>query len=311
MELRRVSLPGNRSLVVRPLLPSDFEGLEALYRRMSEDDLYKRFFTAQPPPESFLSRMLTVGDRGGVGLAVTLEGPASLPRLVAEACCLPLRDGDAEVGMTVEGSLRGWLGPYLLDIVVEEARARGFANLRAEVLASNRQMLAVFSARGYAVLGYDNQPEMVTLCIGTAGRTPVWSRWHERQRVLAEVSGGRWRMIEATRRAGFEVLACPGVNRRLPACPVLGGRPCPLAAGADVIVEAVPGDAGQALLRGHRRLHPAVPLCVDSGGDDDGLALPRIQVGMDSESAVSLLKAVALPLPNGEPGDPALAPPAR
>jgi hypothetical protein len=138
------------------------------------------------------------------------------------------------------------------------------------VLVTNRRMLTMLRARGYAIVDHDEQPAVVRVAIGTTQRMPTWPGTHERPRLLVEVPGGRWHAEEAARAAGFQVLACPGPLLGWSHCPALRGEPCPLAAGADVIVDAVPDEAGRSLLDAHRRIHPSVPICVElpSGGTD-------------------------------------------
>jgi len=70
-----------------------------------------------------------------------------------------------------------------------------------------------------------------------------------RRRVLIEAADGALRRA-ATRvleTAGFQVSACAGPDGEH-RCPVLSRRTCPLVAGADVIVHALPGPRGQAVL---------------------------------------------------------------
>lgn len=313
MEELRLDLPGRRVMTVRRMHRGDAPAIGELYTRLCEDDLYKRFFSSRPPPAEFVEKMAGVAESEGFGVVALVTSPGGPERLVAEATFAPLPDGTAEVGITVDPSARGWLGPYLLDILVEEARSRGIRNLQAEVLATNRQMQAMLEARGSAVLEHSDRPAIVRLVVGTAGRAPAWSEAHERPRLLVEAAGGRWRATDAARAAGFEVLACPGARRRLIRCPALGGAPCPLAAGADVIVDALHDEAGRSLVEAHRRLHPAVPVCVDVGtlrsAEGDGQAgegddsVPLIHADMDGMAVVGLLQRLARHPAPARPGE--------
>lgn len=301
MEPRRLELPGQRVLVIRAMERSDAAGLRALYHNLSEDDTYKRFFSFRPPPDSFIENMASVGERGGFGVVAALAEEAGGGRVLAEASFAPLPDGSGEVGVTVEARARGWLGPYLLDIVVEEARRRGLPNLQAEVLAGNLQMQALLEARGSVVIEHSNCPATVRLCIGTSGRFPAWGEPHEHPRLLVEAPGGRWRSMGAARRAGFQVLACPGVNRKLARCPAIAGTACPLAEGADIIVDALSGETALSLLHAHLELHPGVPVCLDAGarppGKDGGEPEPGghgvIYADMDDAARIELLEGMA------------------
>ena len=66
-------------------------------------------------------------------------------RIVAEADYFLLDNGNGELAVTVAADWRGWLGPYLLDALIEAAAARGVANLRQSDLVS-RQQLQHFAA---------------------------------------------------------------------------------------------------------------------------------------------------------------------
>jgi hypothetical protein len=177
-------------------------------------------------------------------------------------------DGGGDFGIAVAASHRGWLGPYLLDTLVEAAAERGVPYLTADILLSNRCMLAVVRHRGYASIGYDEW-HTVRVLIGTRERAPEWPGHHERPRVLVEAPGARWHAEQAARDADVDVAVCRGPGSTGGrCCPAVQGRPCPLAAGADAIVVALrPDDPhGPALVDAHARLHPDVPVYTEPSG---------------------------------------------
>ena len=185
-----------------------------------------RFFSGHAPPEDFVEKMTHVAERGGFGLIAVMEEEDGTSRIVGEATYDLLPNGDAELGITVAEKARGWLGPYLLDALVAAAAARGVPNLEADVLVTNRRMLTMLRAWGFAVVEHD--PAIVRVAIGTTRRAPSWPGTDERPRLLVEVPGGRWHAEEAARAAGFQVLACPGPMLGWSHCPALRGEPCPL-----------------------------------------------------------------------------------
>jgi len=261
---RRLALPGGRRLTIRRSTPADADALTEMFTSLDDDDLYRRFFQAHLPTTKTIEHILSVAEREGIGLVATLEMGHGEVRIVGETSYELLPDGGAEIGITVAPGSRGWLGPYLLDALVEEARARGVTNLQADVLVENRRMLALMRTRGYATMDHSERPSIVRVVIGTSGRTPPWPGTHETKRVLVEAPGGRWHGESAARAAGFEVLVCPGPLAHT-RCPALVGEPCPLASAADLVVDAVSPDtpAGRALLDAHDRLHVGVPVCVE------------------------------------------------
>jgi hypothetical protein len=274
-----VPLPGGALLTLRPVEPSDAAGLAALYNGLSDDDRYLRFFGCYRPPRTFFERLASVVDRGGYGLVATLRtsqedtGTSAAPRIVGEASYEPLPNGNGELGMAVAAGERGWLGPYLLDALVDAAAARHVPNIEADVLITNSRMLALLRSRGYATIGSDDWTS-VRLVVGTGGPTPVWPGGPVTgPRVLVEVPGGRWHAGPEAAVAGLQVMACsgPGGTRR-PRCPVLDGRACPLAAAADaIVVSNVPEDERwHAIVEAHGSLHPGVPVCVEPRGGPAG-----------------------------------------
>ncbi len=297
---RRITLPRGRELWIRPITPSDAEGLVELYTDLNEEDVYRRFFSGRPPPAAFVEKMTHVADRGGFGLIAIIEDAGGTNRIVGEATYDLLGNGDAELGITVAEKARGWLGPYLLNTLVEAAAARGVPNLEADVLVTNRRMIAMLRARGFAVV--DRDPAIVRIAIGTTQHVPTWPGKHDRPRLLIEVPGGRWHAEAAARAAGFQVLACPGPLLGWSHCPALRGEPCPLAAGADVIVDAVPDEPGRSLLEAHRRIDPSVPICVElpPGESVFHAAVPQIQRGTSEAVVIGILERLAKDAPAPE-----------
>jgi RimJ/RimL family protein N-acetyltransferase len=251
---------------VRAVEPADVDGLVRLYDGLDLDDRYRRFFAVFRPQRPFFEAMANLADHGGFGVvAVVTEATGDEGTIVGEANYCALPDGDGELALTVAKSWRGWLGPYLLDALLEAAAANGIPNLEAEVLAENRPMLALLRSRGYATMDHPDWT-VVRMIISSADRVPTWPGPHDRPRVLVEVGGGRWRAEEAAREAGLQVVACSGpAGRRWP-CPAVAGGTCPLAAGADVIIISHPADEEPwaSLCEAHRRAHPSVPVYVES-----------------------------------------------
>jgi hypothetical protein len=257
-----VPLPGGGVLAVRPVTPGDVEGLEALYAARSDEDRYRRFFSQYRPTRSFFERLADVADRGGCGL-VALDGD----RIVGEASYELPPDGDGELGMTVAADRRGWLGPYLLDALAEAAAARGVPNLEADVFVTYGRVLSLLRSRGYATMSTQDWTTL-RLSVGTAGRTPVWPAAGAGAGRAPGPGGDARRSMHAdapARDAGLTVVACSGPRGRRPRCPVLAGRACPLAAGADaIVVSSVPDDeVWRAIVGAHADLHPGVPVCVE------------------------------------------------
>lgn len=233
-----IELAPGRTLQVRALGGDDVAAVEALYDGLSDADRRLRFFSAFRPSAAFIERWLS--EVGHLVVGAFVDGV-----LVGEAGYAVLDNGNGEVGITVADGWRGWLGPFLLDVLAEAAHGAGVDNLEADIRLENRPMLAMIGRRGAAVI---EQPQwsQVRLVMGTGARVPSWpsKRTPGRVRVLVESPAGRWSGLadgEAADR--LEVVACPGpAARRQHRCPVLDGGRCPLVDGADEVI-VVTGDA--------------------------------------------------------------------
>jgi len=254
---RDVDLPGGERLRFREIRPDDAGAIEALFAGLDAESRYRRFFTAAGPSPDYCVRLSHIAERGGVGV-VAID--MSRETIVAEADAEPLANGNAEIAVTVNRAWRGWLGPYLLSLLRQQAARRGLDNLEAEILACNRPMRALTRSCGEALLP---QPDWQTVRVVVAsdGTVPSWPST-EKPTVLVEL---RTTSVEALAQlvdAGYEVLACSGRTRGGPPCPMLANDgDCPLAATADVVVVAVPDeDDRERLVDLHRRRHPHVPV---------------------------------------------------
>ena len=148
--VRVINLSGGRTLTVRTVTGTDVDGLDALFEGLCDDDRYCRFFALSHPPRKFLEQMTRAEEDGGFRLVAIVSGAPD--RLVAEAGYAILPDGNGEFAATVATSWRGWLGPYLVNVVAAAAAARGVPNLQADILVTNIRMLALVASRGYVTL---------------------------------------------------------------------------------------------------------------------------------------------------------------
>jgi GNAT superfamily N-acetyltransferase len=293
--MRRVHLPGDRIVVIRLIEPDDVDGLVALYEGLSQDDRYRRFFSLFLPQRPFFEGMVVAAQRGGACLAAEVVDPSGTRRIVAEASYDLLPNGDGELAIVVDTLWRGWLGPYLLDALIELAATHGVRNLGADVLSSNRPMLALLRGRGYVVVPRDDFTTL-HLVIGTTGRVASWPGQRTGPRVLIEGGWSAWRGPDAGGDDGLQVLACPGPTARQRRCPALDGDVCPLAASADVIVLVNPsgGQEWSTLRSAHPRLHPDIPVCVALRGGTGQAEVAETELGVGPDvDLIGVVEAVA------------------
>jgi hypothetical protein len=227
-----ITMADGRRLTVRPAVADDVDGLLRMYESLSADDRDRRFFSVSRPQRRLIERLLDTARSDGLWLvAVTDDGA-----IVADVGYTGLPDGDAELAITVTEPWRGWLGPYLFDLLCQRAAAHGVANLRANVLLENRRMLRLLARRGCATVSFPDTA-IVEMTVSSGEGMPGWPPASGHPRLLVEGCGGRWARAAEAERAGWTVVACagPGSNQ-VPSCPLLEGGRCPLVDGADEIV---------------------------------------------------------------------------
>jgi RimJ/RimL family protein N-acetyltransferase len=260
-ETEVVRLADGRTLTVRAATPGDVDELMRMYESLSTEDRYRRFFSMARPQRRVTERLVDAAAAGGLWLvAVTDDGT-----IVADVGFTTLPDGDAELAITVTEPWRGWLGPFLLDVLAHRAAAHGIHNLRATVLLENRKMLRLAARRGCATFSYPDT-NVIELTMASGDGMPGWPPADDRPRLLVEGCGGRWRDTHDAEQAGWDVITCAGPGTsRVPTCPVLTGGRCPLVDEADEVVLAFAVDDPRRaqLAAAHHAAGLDVPVVMD------------------------------------------------
>jgi RimJ/RimL family protein N-acetyltransferase len=266
-----VHLPEDHTLTIRPATHEDAPELMRMYRALSDEDRYRRFFSVSQPHEELMERFVASNEHGGLWLVAVADDGT----IVGDVGYTLLANGDAELAITVTQHWRGWLGPFLLETIAERAAAHGIRNLRATILLDNRKMLRLAARRGCAIVDYPDA-SIVELTMSTDRGMPGWPPAHDRPRLLVEGCGGRWHGQDAARRAGWDVITCAGPgSSRVGPCPLLTGGRCPLVDDADEIVLAFPEtDRRRAEIAGaHARHGTAAPIVADKDWRPDSVPL--------------------------------------
>lgn len=147
----RIAGKDGRHLALRPLRPDDRDALKAGIDAMSDESLYRRFFTGGRPSENIVDHLLdvdqlvhfawVVADADGLEEA-ELHGRPGLG--VARYHRLADDPTTAEAAFAVVDGQQGrGLGTLLVGALAAAAGAAGIERLRCEVLADNRPMRAV------------------------------------------------------------------------------------------------------------------------------------------------------------------------
>ena len=144
-----VVLSDGGTVHLRPIVPTDADGLVAFHGKLSERTRYFRYFGAYPRiPEKDLKRFSTVDHHDRVAFAAFLGDD-----IVAVGRYERLDHGpSAEVAFVVSDAHQGrGLGSILLEHLAAAASECGLRRFVAEVLAENAAMVRVFRDAGYQV----------------------------------------------------------------------------------------------------------------------------------------------------------------
>ncbi len=142
-----VALADGGTVHIRPVRPDDAELVEAFHNRQSRESIYFRYFSPMPRlSRRELDRLTKVDYLDHLSLVAMLGGEiigmAGYDRWTG-------RD-EAEVAFITDDEHHGrGLATLLLEWLVVAAREVGFRGLTAQVLPSNRSMLAVFHQVGF------------------------------------------------------------------------------------------------------------------------------------------------------------------
>jgi GNAT superfamily N-acetyltransferase len=146
------ALRDGRPVEIRALQPGDRDELAAAVRRMSDESIYRRFFSAK---RHFTDRELefytSVDFVSHVALVAALtEGERFV--IAGGGRYVATEPGAAEVAFAVDDAHQGLgIGKLLMKHLVAIARLSGLHRLTAEVLAGNAAMLKVFEKSGLRV----------------------------------------------------------------------------------------------------------------------------------------------------------------
>ncbi|PXY19552.1 bifunctional GNAT family N-acetyltransferase/acetate--CoA ligase family protein [Prauserella muralis] len=143
-----VLLSDGGTVHLRPVVPTDADGLVALHGRLSERTRYLRYFGAYPRiPARDLERFSTVDHHDRVAFVALLGDD-----VVAVGRYERLDESSAEVAFVVDDAHQGrGLGSILLEHLAAAASESGLRRFVAEVLAENSAMIRVFRDAGYQV----------------------------------------------------------------------------------------------------------------------------------------------------------------
>lgn len=169
-------LRDGRTVTIRLMRPDDKQRLIDAFAKLDRQSIYTRFFgyrkeLPQGPLDHIdridLVRLAALVVTLGTGEDETVIGSASY---VADTAADGVRE--AEVAFTIEEDFqRQGLAGRLLAVLADIARRHGITRFKAEVLAGNAAMLAVFQRGGWPMRSRrSGETVQLTLELGAAAR---------------------------------------------------------------------------------------------------------------------------------------------
>ena len=133
---------------LRPIKPSDVEGIHLFHSKQSEESIYLRFFAPlKQLSDRDVHRFTHVDYVDRVALVAVMRGD-----IIGIGRYDRISPRSAEVAFNISDHYQGkGIGSVLLEHLAAIAREQGITEFTAEVLPQNRKMLQVFSDAGYAV----------------------------------------------------------------------------------------------------------------------------------------------------------------
>ena len=173
-EERIVTLKNGAKVMVRPARASDAGGLQGLFHRLSDEDVYTRFFRrVRSLSHRELQTLCNVNHETDVAfLAVT--GPRENEKIIGSACYfLNPTTNLAEVAFMIAPEFQGaGLGTALQARLQEYAMSRNVRGFVFEILPRNRSMLRLAAhARGTVTTSRDEDVVHVTALFPDSGNT--------------------------------------------------------------------------------------------------------------------------------------------
>lgn len=138
-----VKLKDGRELLFRPSISTDAEGIRALFHRLSERDVYTRFFrNIRGLSNQDVQRLCNLNFENEVGF-VAVSGTRENPEIVAQSCYFI--DPSTNIAETAFMVSPGWqgsgLGGAMQRRMADHAKARGVRGFVAEILSTNPHMI--------------------------------------------------------------------------------------------------------------------------------------------------------------------------
>ncbi|WP_054032700.1 bifunctional acetate--CoA ligase family protein/GNAT family N-acetyltransferase [Desulfatitalea tepidiphila] len=161
-------LSDGQKLYLRPVRPEDEPAFQALFARLSKDEIRLRFLHAMKILSHDMAARLTQIDYDReMALVLCTPPPQKEPELYGVVRIAADPDNErAEFAILLRGDMTGMgLGPMLMRRIIDYARKRGIREVFGEVLSENRPMLRICEAFGFKRRRDPHEPDVVMVSL--------------------------------------------------------------------------------------------------------------------------------------------------
>ncbi|HID63126.1 MAG TPA: GNAT family N-acetyltransferase [Anaerolineae bacterium] len=148
-----VTLRPGLKILFRPIKPTDEEMMQELFYSLSEESIYYRFFhRTQVMPHKKVQRFTTIDYQKDMAIVGVVEEYGREKIIAVGRYALEAGSNMAEVALLVQDDWQGkGIGTRLLKYLIQIARSRKIAGLKAQIMADNRAPLHLAHKTGYTV----------------------------------------------------------------------------------------------------------------------------------------------------------------
>ncbi len=151
--IEKFTAKDGEQIIVRPILPEDEPNHAAFIKKVSKEDLYKRFFSdvGEFNHEALANLTQIDYDREMAFVAVVQNGPDEEIIGVSRALINP-ENTDAEFAILIRSDLKGkGLGKILMGKIVDYCKAKGTTQMSGMTMPTNRGMLTLAQHLGFKI----------------------------------------------------------------------------------------------------------------------------------------------------------------
>jgi len=169
----RLPLAGGGEVRVRPIRPDDAQMLQQLVKSLSPESRYHRFVSAITElPAPMLARLTLIDYDREMALVAVASQPSAqagaagatgeaTERIVGVSRCITNPDpSSCEFSLLVADDFAGrGLGSRLMELIMDQAREKGLAEIEGLVLVDNTGMLRLMKSLGFEVKPFADDPD--------------------------------------------------------------------------------------------------------------------------------------------------------